>query len=88
MKIKTGFVLEKVGVQYLAVAVGERASSFSGLVRMNETGAFLWNLIVDKDMSREELVDALSREYDAPREVLARDVDSFAEKLSAGGILE
>ncbi len=88
MKIKSGFVLERVGNQYLAVAVGEAAESFSGLVRMNETGSFLWNLIKDADMSRDELVEALAKEYDAPKDVLCRDVDIFIEKLTAGGIFE
>ena len=88
MKIKSGFVLEKVGASYLAVALGERAKSFSGLVRMNETGAFMWNLIKDTDKSTEELVDALAKEYDAPRELLLKDALSFEKKLSDAGILE
>ena len=47
MRIKEGFVLEKVGDGYLAVAVGGRADSFSGLVRLNSTGAFLWNNLAE-----------------------------------------
>ena len=42
MKIKDGFVLEEVGGSYLAVAVGECAGNFNGMVRLNGTGAFLW----------------------------------------------
>ena len=88
MKIKDGFILEKVGNSYLAVAVGERASSFSGLVRMNESGAFFWNLIKDEDMSREAVLDAALLEYDAPRELLLSDIISFEEKLRSAGIIE
>ena len=88
MKIKQGFVLEKVGSSYLAVAVGDMAKSFQGLVRMNETGAFMWNIIKERDASSEELVEALSAEYDAPRELLVRDVSSFEEKLRNAGIIE
>ncbi len=88
MKIKDGFILEKVGNSYLAVAVGERAAGFSGLVRMNESGAFFWNLIKDKDMSREEVLRAALAEYDAPKEILLADISSFEEKLRAAGIIE
>ncbi len=88
MKIKEGFVLEKVGSSYLAVAVGDAAKSFSGLVRMNETGAFMWNLIKESDKSAEELVTALSKEYDAPSEILMKDVISFETRLRAAGIIE
>ena len=50
MKIKSGFVLEEVGGEYLAVAVGKRAKEFSGMVRLKSTGAFFWNLMADKDI--------------------------------------
>lgn len=88
MKIKEGFVLEKVGTGYLAVAVGARAKEFSGLVRMNSTGAFLWNLLVKKDMSREELLAAVLAEYEVSEELALSDIISFEKKLTEGGILE
>ncbi len=88
MKIKAGFVLEKVGSSYLAVATGEAAKSFQGLVRMNETGAFMWNIVKDSDKTCDELVEALEKEYDAPREVLLRDAQSFEKQLRDAGIVE
>ncbi len=88
MKIKEGFVLEGVGSSYLAVAVGERAKDFSGLVRMNSTGAFLWNLLAKSDMKREDLIEATLKEYDAPIESITDDVDAFIQKLSDSGIIE
>ncbi len=88
MKIKSGFVLEKVGSSYLAVATGDAAKSFQGLVRMNETGAFMWNIVKDSDKSCEELVEALEKEYDAPRELLLRDAKSFERQLRDAGIIE
>ena len=88
MKIKAGFVLEKVGSSYLAVATGEAAKSFQGLVRMNETGAFMWNIVKDSDKTAEELAEALSKEYDAPGELLLRDAKQFETQLREAGILE
>lgn len=88
MKIKSGFVIEKVGDGYLAVAVGDRADEFSGLVRMNSTGAFLWKLVESKEMSKEELTEALLGEYDVDRAVAAADIDRFEKLLRDGGILE
>ena len=88
MKIKSGFVLEKVGNGYLAVAVGERAKEFAGLVRMNGTGAFLWNLLADKDMTREELLAAVLAEYEVEEAQALSDIMSFEKKLSENGIFE
>ena len=88
MKIKDGFVLEQVGNTYLAVAVGGRADSFSGLVRMNGTGAFLWNLMVEQDITREELLDKLLATYEVSKDVALADIIAFETKLRDGGILE
>lgn len=89
MKIKSGFVLEKVGGGYLAVAVGARAADFSGLVRMNGTGAFLWNHITEKDMTADELCECVLAEYEgATEEQVREDIAAFEEKLRANGILE
>ncbi len=88
MKIKDGFVLEKVGDAYLAVAVGELSNSFSGIVKMNESGAFFWNLIKDKDKSESEMLKAALLEYDADESLLSSDIHAFIEKLRDAGVLE
>lgn len=89
MKIKSGFVLEEVGGSYLAVAVGERAATFSALVKLNGTGAFLWNLMKDKDVSREELLENIMSTYEGvSRERALADIIAFETKLRDGGIIE
>ena len=42
MKIKKGFIVRKVGGENIAVPVGERGKSFHGMIKLNETGNFLW----------------------------------------------
>lgn len=89
MKIKSGFVLERVGVEYLAVAVGDRAKEFSGLVRLNSTGAYFWKLMADKDISKEELVNAVMKDFSGVSLAqVSADVDNFVKNLSEGGIME
>ena len=89
MRIKSGFVLEEVGGAYLAVAVGDLTESFNGMVRLNSTGAFIWNLLGERELSREEIVVELVRAYDG---VTADDVMpgvvAFEEKLRSAGIIE
>ncbi len=89
MKIKNGFVLEKVGGAYIAVAVGDRTNTFNGVVRLNGTGAFIWNLLVEREYTREEIVEKIVEAYEG---VSADDVTdgvrAFEEKLRAAGIIE
>lgn len=89
MKIKEGFVLEEVGGSYLAVAVGERAGDFNGMVRLNGTGAFFWNLMKDEHKSRDELVAEAVKAYDGvTRDDVLPGIVAFEEKLRAAGIIE
>lgn len=89
MKIKDGFVLEEVGSSFIAVAVGKRADDFSGLVRLNGTGAFFWNAMQDADITRDELVLKILSSYEGvERETVEKDVDAFIAKLMDAGILE
>ena len=89
MKIKDGFVLEEVGGSYLAVAVGTLTGSFNGMVRLNGTGAFLWNLLNEKNLTRDELVAEVVRAYEGVTvEDVRPGVVAFEEKLRAAGIIE
>ena len=88
MKIKSGFVLEKVGGGYLAVAVGKRAAEFSGMVRLNGTGAFLWNIMAERNATSEELLSEITSVYDVSKEQAEADIAAFIEILSSNGIIE
>ena len=88
MKIKSGFVIEKVGGTYLAVATGERAADVGALIRLNETGAFLWKLLCERDMTEEELLAAMLSEYEVEEDIAKRDIEIFKNKLLSSGLLD
>ena len=89
MKIKDGFVLEEVGGEYLAVTVGASADSFSGMVKLNGTGAFIWKLLSEKAQSREELAAEVAKAYEGvTAEEVLPGIVAFEEKLRAAGIIE
>ena len=88
MRLKNGFVLEKVGGTYLAVAVGDRAEEFKVLIKLNSTGAFLWKIISDTDVTEQDLVTELLTHYEVSEELAIRDVKSFVKIISDGGLLD
>ena len=87
MQINRDFTIQKVGESYIAVAVGETSKNFHGMIRLNETGAFLWNHLTEKDCTEEELIDALLSEYDVDRETAGKDVHRIVESLRENNIL-
>ena len=57
MKIKDGFILNKVGSQYVVVPVGEASMERHCMIRLNDTGAFLWEQL-GADTTEDVLVRA------------------------------
>ena len=45
MKVKENFVLKKIGGSYMVVPVRTRAVDFSGIIKLSESGAFLWKIL-------------------------------------------
>lgn len=87
MQIKKDFTIQKVGNSYIAVAVGETSKTFHGMVRLNETGTFLWKKMSEGDVTVDELVDALLSEYEVDRETAAHDVEQLVAQFRESGIL-
>lgn len=80
MKLKEGFITHQIQGTQMMVAAGEAAKHFHGLVRSNETAAFIVDCL-KSETTEEAIVDRLLEEYDVSREVAARDVHAVIEKL-------
>ena len=85
MKLKDGFYTHNVGDKQ--VMVGVASTGFSGLVRSNATAAF----IVDQlktETTEEAIVQTMLKKYDAPEEIIRRDVTMVIEKLRGISAIE
>lgn len=80
MKVKDGFILRKVGRQFVVAATGEASRNFNGMLRLNEEAAFAFELL-QKGTTQEELVSALMEKYAGEETVVRADVVAFLEKL-------
>ena len=83
MRIKEGFIMKKLGSGFVVVTVGQASTEFNGAIRMNGTGAFLWQSILDGADTRDKLVEAMLARYeDLDEATAARDLDGFLETVS------
>ncbi len=86
MKIKDGFLLKKVGGQNVVVALGEASRSFNGIIRLNDTGEFLWRQL-QQERTEEQLLAALTAEYDIDPEQARADIAEFLGSLKKAALL-
>ena len=87
MKAKEGFLMRKVGERAVVVPVGKAAKQFHGMINLNETGGFLWSLLME-ETNEERMLEAMLETYDIGREQAKESLERFLEKLREAGILE
>ena len=85
MRLKKDFITHDTGEESLLVPTG--ASGFSGLVKGNKTLGVILDLL-KKETSEEEILSAMCARFDAPAEVIARDVKKALTELRGIGAIE
>ncbi len=84
MKKHSEFVIRQVADRFVIVPVGAAAENFAGMLTINETGKFLWDLL-ETDQTYETLAAALVQEYKIDKETALRDVKAFLEPILPTG---
>ena len=87
MKIKQDFILKKIAGNNVVIPVRKQAVDFSGIIKLSESGAFLWEQL-ENGCDREELVARLLDEYQVDEATAKADVDRFIGRLNEVGLLE
>lgn len=87
MQIKTGFILHSMGDEYVVVAVEERTEEFRGMIRLNETGAFLWEKM-QSDCTEASLEAALVERYGVTQTLAHQAVTSFMGQIANADVIE
>lgn len=85
MKIKDGFVVRKIGSKYYAVSAA-RAAEGGGMIALNETGAFIWELLKE-DTDAQTVAKALAEKYEIDVETALRDTEAYLQMLAEVGAL-
>lgn len=87
MKIKEGYLLRSVAGTHVVVPIGEGSMDFSGVITLNEVGAFLWKALA-AETEKAELVKKLTAEYDVDEATASTDTDAFLNSLREAGLLD
>ena len=86
MQIKPGFMLKNVAGSHVVVPVGENSVNFNAMITLNESGAFLWEKLAE-EQTEDQLVAALTLEYEADEATARRDINKFIETIKGAGLI-
>jgi adenine specific DNA methylase Mod len=81
MRVKDDFVLRQVMDTNIIVPIGSEALQFKKMISLNETGVFIWTLL-HNNITEEEIVDAICKEYNVSKECATQDVVDFIAQLN------
>ena len=69
------------------VPVGEATIDFNGMMSLNETGAFLFEKMIE-GTTKEQLIEQLMSQYEIDADTAKNDVEEFIEKVKKENLFE
>lgn len=86
MKVKYEFAVREIAGEIILVPLGMGALKFSGMITVNDVGAFLWECL-QSDVTIEELQKRVMDEFDVDEETARQDTFEFVEKIKKLNLL-
>lgn len=86
MRIKKGFVLRDVAGQTMVIATGEASKNFHGLIKLNDTGKFIWKGLTE-GLSQQEIARKLSETYEIELQKAQEDTQKLISQMDRAGFL-
>lgn len=86
MRIIPGFIIREIAGETVAIPSGEAAHKLSGLIALNGTGKYLFELL-QTEQSEDTLVSTMMNVYDVDQATARNDVAEFLQILRSSDML-
>lgn len=86
MEIKKKVIVRTVAGEHMLVPIGDTVFQYNGIFMLTDSGRFLWNKICE-GTEKDELIKALTEEYEVDEATASADVAEFLEKLQTYEII-
>lgn len=86
MKLKYEFIIREIANTSVAVTVGEDVTKFNGMIRLNETGKFIFELLL-KNVDFDIIVDKITEKYTVSKCEAINAVSVFIDNLKSKDLM-
>ncbi len=87
MKLKNGIVTNSIDGESFAIATGEAAKDFNGLVKNNPSAAFIFELL-KTEQTEDSIVSAMLEKYEVDEQTVRADVQELLSLLKSKNLIE
>ena len=88
MKIKEGFILRQMCGENIVAAEGLQNINFNKLLSLNESAAYLWKELADKEFTQEEMAELLISRYGIDKQLAMTDSANLMKSWIEVGVAE
>jgi len=88
MKIKDGFELKDICGENIIISHGKENINFTKIITLNESAALIWDGVIGKDLSIEDMVQAIINEYEIDEATARKDCENIASEWKKVGFIE
>ncbi len=85
MKIKSGYMLRKICNEAVVIAIG--STDFNGMLKLNDTGAYLWEQM-QGEFNTDTVKNALLQKYEISESEAEQGANDFIKTLSDVGVID
>ena len=87
MKLNENYILKTIAGMPVVVPVGDAVNNIRGMITLNGPAEIIWKGL-EEGKEYDDIVALIKSEYDAPEDVIRKDLDAFLDKLKNYKILE
>ena len=87
MILNSSFEIVDIVDEHIAVPIGEKAHSFSGVIALTEAACFLLKNM-SQPKTKEDLLNLLLAEFDVDRSIAEKDIDEFIQSSLELSLIE
>lgn len=87
MKIKEGFKMRELGNEYIVIPESSKLVNFNKIVSFNSTTAYLWESVLTREFTVEDLKRLILEKYEVDEQTAARDAAGLAQSWIDAGLV-
>ena len=88
MKIKPGFELRNICGENIIIAHGVQNIDFSKVITLNESAALVWNAVIGKDFTEQDIVNVLTSEYEVDAKTAQDDANTLIASWQSAELIQ
>lgn len=87
MNFKPGFELRDICGEKVVIATGIENIDFNQMIALNESAAYLWQQVADKEFNADTLTQLLCQEYEVDEATAQTDAENLISEWTKQGLI-